>query len=188
MNWRNKKRSDFQVDRKYIAELSTEEAKLYMELAEKQVQDSIDTGSLIADRAASFLALASGIFIALVAFSINRWEAGNRQQVDQLLSASLLGSFVLLIVCILLLLVIFPKNYCICGASPGKFLNDTHFASSFNTDARQKNACINQIENYQNSLVENSERNSERSVIYKIAVAILLISPMLFASYYLFVR
>ena len=164
-----------------------EEAKLYMEVAEKQLQDSVETGQIITERATNMLNLTSGLLIALVAYCIDKWET-NFQQVTPLLKMAFWGCGALALMSGLLVVAILPKEYCVPGWQPKKILESGNFKNNADANDRQKYLCFNLLKTYQNNIDENNGLNKKRWALFKCAMFLILITPICFAAYYLFFR
>jgi hypothetical protein len=186
MLWKKQKSEEFKIPEQYKKPLTLDEAKLYMDFAEKQLNESLDTGKIITERATNFLTLTAGVLIALASWSILRWE--EKQVMDNLLTLSMWGCVALFAASVLLVFAITPRKYCIPGSTPGVIFNETLFNDSFTSEARQKIMAINLIEDYRNGLIENIARNDERWLRFKAAILIIILSPILFASQYLLFR
>ena len=68
------------------------------------------------------------------------------------------------------------------GASAQMIFKDVLFADRFNDDQRYRGACFSLIESYENSIQENNDRNKWRMTFYKVALFIMVIAPLCFAS------
>lgn len=180
------KRDPFRLEEDKIDKIHPEEAKFYLELAEKQLQDSVDTGQIITERATNMLNLTSALLIALVAYSIDRWETNHKW--DLLLTMAVWGNAVLAFASILLIAAILPKDYCIPGWSPLKIFESKSFNEGADDNTRQKNITLNLIMNYEGDIKENNALNSKRWALFNISMFIILLAPIIFAVYYLLLR
>jgi hypothetical protein len=170
---------DFQLNA-----ITHEEALFYLEKVEKQLDDSVDTGKIITERATNMLGLSAGVLIALAAFCIGRWE--EKHQWDNLLRMSAYGCLFFFVISIVLIYIILPTTYCISGLQPETIFKEELWNNNFNSDRRQKNIAINLLENYQKDIWENTAKNKKRGALYKVIIISLIIAPIAFAINYLF--
>ena len=185
MNIIKKKQSRiFVIQSSQLDTMTHEEALFYVEKVEKQLDDTVDTGKIITERATNMLGLSAGILIALAAFCIGRWE--EKHQWDNLLRMSAYSSLFFFVISIVLIYTILPTSYCISGLQPETIFKDALWNNNFNSDRRQKNIAINLLENYQKNIWENTEKNKKRWALYKTTIILLIIAPIAFAVNYLF--
>jgi hypothetical protein len=179
-------RIPYRIDETTINKISADEAKFYLEQAEKQLQDSVDTGQIITERATNMLNLTSALLIALVAYSIDRWETN--KDWDLLLKMAAWGNGILVIASGLLVAAILPKDYCVPGWTPDKILQSRSFKEGADDNTRQKNISLNLIMSYENDIKENRALNKKRWALFNFSMLIILVAPICFASYYLLFR
>jgi hypothetical protein len=182
----NKTRTPYRLTPETIAKLSTDEVQLYLELAEKQLQDSVDTGQIITERSTNLLNLTSALLITLIAYSIGRWETNKTW--DLLLCMSVWGSGVLAITSAVLVCAILPNDYCIPGWTPAKIFNSKSFTEGNDATSRQKTLCTNLLMNYENDIQDNRALNKKRWALFNTAMILIVVAPIIFASYYLLFR
>lgn len=174
----------FSIENAQLDAMTIEEALLYVEKVEKQLDDSVDTGKIITERATNMFSLSAGILIALAAFCISRWEENH--QWDNLIRMSLWGCAFFFAVSIVLLFIIFPTPYCISGLQSEKIFDHTLWNKHYSSDQRQKNIAIILLKNYQKDIWENTAKNKKRWTLYKVSILLLIITPLFFAANYLF--
>lgn len=181
-----KKEYNYEIDPAFREKVKTDEIQFYVELVGKQLDDSIDTGKIITERATNLFNLTAGLLIGLVAYCIQKWEI--TPEFDDLLTMSIWGCGFLFFVSALLLVAILPKFYCIPGASAKKLFDKALFEDKYTDEVRLKGAYISIIESYQKSIMENNDRNGWRMKLYKFALLLTVIVPLCFAYQFLFVR
>ncbi|MCU7548136.1 hypothetical protein OCK74_03380 [Chitinophagaceae bacterium LB-8] len=179
-------RVTYRIEETKIEKTSLDEAKFYLEQAEKQLQDSVDTGQIITERATNMLNLTSALLIALVAYSIDRWETNKYW--DLMLEMAIWGSVVLAIISGLLIAAILPKDYCIPGWTPCKIFESRSFNEGADENLRQKNVILNLIMSYENDIKENRTLNRKRWTLLNFSMLIIVIAPLFFAAHYLLFR
>jgi hypothetical protein len=179
-------RVPYRIDETTIARISTDEAKFYLEQAGKQLEDSVDTGKIITERATNMLNLSAAILIALIAYSIDRWETNQRW--DLLLKMAVWGNLILVFASALLIAAILPKDYCVPGWTPQRILESRSFKERADDSTRQKNVSLNLLMNYENDIKENQVLNKKRWALFNWSMLIILVAPICFASYYLLFR
>jgi hypothetical protein len=183
---RGSERTLFIIEQEKIDKMSPDEAKFYLELVEKQLHDSVDTGQIITERSTNMLNLTSALLIALIAYSIDRWETN--KDWDPLLKMAVWGCVILAVISVLLIAAILPKSYCIAGWTTSKILQSKSFSAGADENQRQKNIALNLLENYEGDIEENNALNKKRWTLFKLSMLMLLIAPICFASYYLLFR
>lgn len=182
----NAERVPYRIDKTIIDKMSLDEAKFYLDQAEKQLQDSVETGQIITERSTNMLNLTSALMIALIAYSIDRWETNNAW--DLLLKMAVWGDVILVIASSLLVAAILPKDYCVPGWTPEKIFSSKSFSQGTDEIKRQKNITLNMIMSYENDIKENRILNKKRWTLFNLSVLIILVAPICFASYYLLFR
>jgi hypothetical protein len=176
----------YEIDIAFKQLITLEEVRALAELAEKQVLDTLETSKIISERSLNFLTLTAGALLALVGFCIQRFET--KGEIDRLLMVGLSGCAFLFVTSLLLVAAVFPKKYAIPGISPEDFFNSTHFDKRRPVLNRKRVMYLNVIQSYQTSMRENENRNKERWAFFKVAVLLLISSPIFFAVYYLLTK
>lgn len=179
-------RIPYRISEQEINKISNDEAKFYLELSEKQLQDSVDTGQIITERATNMLNITSALLIALIAYSIDRWET--KQDWDLLMKLAIWGDAVLVVISGLLITAILPKDYCIPGWTPDKIITSPSYTTGADADTRQKNLTLNLLMSYETDIKQNRLLNRKRWALFNWSLFVMMLAPICFASYYLVFR
>jgi hypothetical protein len=179
-------REPYLIEETVVEKLELEEVKFYLELAEKQLEDSVDTGQIITERSTNMLNLTSALLIALVAYSIDKWE--NNNEWTLLLKMAVWGCGILVLASGLLVAAILPKDYCIPGWTLDKILKSKSFKEGVDADTRQKFLRLNLLRSYESDTKENRSLNNKRWTLFNLSMLIIFLAPICFALFYLFFR
>jgi hypothetical protein len=179
-----KDNKDLWYKQENLERLTETEAKFIFDQAEKLLKETNDSGTLVTARTTSLLTLTSGFLIALIGFSINRWETKNHLW-DILLIIAMSISVYILFCVFILSLNIFGFVYSALGSEPKPFLNDTFFSYP-DTEGKQRiiHYYRNEFIQYQNRIDKNKRLNIKRWRNYKIALIMVLLTPVLIAVSY----
>lgn len=169
--------ANYSIPDEFKLKAQVNELQIYLEAVGKRLDDSVETGQVVTDRATNLLNLSAGLLIALVAYCLQKSEL---KQHDNLFQTSLWACGVLIVITVLLLIAILPRPYCMPGASAQILFTNGLFAEQYSDEIRLKCAYISLIESYENSIIENNSRNRRRMTVYKIALLITILAPVCF--------
>jgi hypothetical protein len=170
------------ITNEQLQRISESEAKFILEHGEKQIRDILDTNKDIVARTITVLTIAVTILIALIGFSINRWE--KRHEWDHLLVSATIGAFYLISITTLILKNLLPKNYYIMGAEPRDFFVDRVFNDA-NKSYRLTAIYVNEINECQKRITADKNNNEIRWKNLKHSLIMLFLVPLVLAATYI---
>ncbi len=143
--------------------------------SEKELKDTIDTGSIITTKTTTLLTVTVGLLAALIGYSINRWATTPKP--DAFMISGGVGCFYLFVLGIVLSFNIIPRVYFALGGDPKIFFNENlfHFDEA---EMRLKMFYINEIESYRRRTNKNLKVNRERQRVYKACYVALVLTPI----------
>lgn len=150
-------REDF-ITQQHVKLLDTAELKFILEHSEKFLKDVLDTGNTIVTRTTTLLTLMMALSIALIGFSITRWQS---DKLDELLFSSAIGSIYALFIIIKVGENFRPIAYKSLGSAPKPFFVEA-VINEENKDDRLKLIYANEIKEYQYRIDSNKATNEKR--------------------------
>src|SRR5580658_6243000 len=177
--------TEWRVSDTFLKKISLEDAKFIFDQAEKQLKEVNATSNIIVTRTTSLISVATAALIALIGYSINRWDT--KSCWDGLLIISLFGSVCLLYQCIHLTLNLRGVDYSEIGAEPASLLIENFYKSSTTDKERVIYFYINEIESYQTKMMLNKRTNENRWKRFHRSLWMLVLTPVLIALVYILI-
>lgn len=165
----------------YKKQVQKDEAKFLFDHAEKQLKETLDASQAIVTRTTTLSTLTVGLMVALVGFSMSRWERIGK--IDVALITAIAGLLYLFILSIFLAYNIKPKTYIATGSRPKNFFTDAIF--QMKDDERLIFYYVNEIESYQARIEKNSEQNEARWNVFNRCLYALVFIPVFLTLVYL---
>jgi hypothetical protein len=176
--------SEWRVSETFIGKITLEDAKFIYDHAEKQLKEVNATSNIIVTRSSSLASVAAAALIALISYSINRWDT--KSCWDGILITSLFASVCLFYQCIILTLNLRGVDYKEIGAEPASLLLESFYASSTD-DERIIFFYINEIESYQTKMTLNKLINEKRWKRFHRSLWTLVFTPVFIALVYILI-
>lgn len=169
----------------YINLITEQEAKFLLEHSEKMLKDTLDTNTLILSRVTNLTTVTSTLMIALFGYSLSRYV--NQVKLDNLLLTAVIGLAYLFFIAILLFKNVRPNAYYSVGSEPMVLFTSNVF-NERNRDYRMIVIYVNEIHEYQNRIAHNKSVNEKRWELYKIALILVVLTPVALTITYLLLR
>jgi hypothetical protein len=174
--------SKWELPQANVEKITIEDAKFCLDQAEKQMKEVADTYLVCVNRAITLATLACGGLVALIGYSINRWDT--KCVFDNLLISSILGCAYLIFQCIILTQSIKAKDYATVGVEPKVILAESFFLDTIEDKKRIIYFYINEIESYQTRLEKNKATNKRSWRKFHLSLWLLLLTPIAIAAIY----
>jgi hypothetical protein len=158
-----------------IIKVTKEELIFIYNHSEKELKDTIDTGSIITTKTTTLLTVTVGLLAALIGYSMNRWAT--TPKFDSFMVSACVGCAYLFVLGIILSFNIIPRVYFALGGDPKVFFNENLFHYE-DVAMRMKMYYINEIESYSRRTNKNIKVNRERQNVYKVCYILLVLTPV----------
>ena len=152
------------------------EAKFVFEQAEKHLKETAEVGNLVVTRATTLITLVSGLLIALIGYSFNRWQTIH--YFDDLLKICAITIGYLFVIIFMLASNILGKDYSVVGSEPKALLIDMFFSGAVSDAKRLIHFYVSETVQYQGRIEKNKQTNKNRWILYNISLIMVITIPI----------
>ena len=165
-----------------IDRVSMEELKLIFNQAEKRLDSTTKEGENIASRTMAVITIMVGLLIALSGYTISIWKGFSALNTKDWVG--IVGCLYLLGLLIYVISNIITHRYSQAGSRPERLVNSTYNDGEIPRTKMLLLLYLNEIESYNNRIVNNAALNRRGWHRYRISVRLLLFFPFLLALLY----
>ena len=165
-----------------IDRISMEELKLIFSQAEKRLDSTTKKGENIASRTMSIITIMVGLLIALSGYTISIWKGFSALTIKDWVA--IVGCLYLLGLLIYVISNIITHRYSQAGSRPERLVNSTYNDDEIPRTKMLLLLYINEIENYNERIANNSTLNRRGWLRCRISIRLLLFFPFVLALLY----
>jgi len=165
-----------------IDRVSMEELKLIFNQAEKRLDSTTKDGETIASRTMSMITLMAGLLIGLSGYTISIWRGFAALTIKDWVA--IVGCLYLLGLLIYVISNVMANRYSLAGSEPEHLVNSTYEDDEIPRNKMLLLLYLNEIENYNDRIANNSALNRRGWRRYRISVKLLLCFPFALALLY----
>jgi hypothetical protein len=164
--------------------LTKDDAVFIFNQAEKLLNDSVETGTIIVDRTNTLLTIIAGVVIGLTGYTID--QVDKKGQFTDLIITTTIGLTYFLLLAFFIIKNLQPHPYKVSGSLPKNLFSDPFFRNVITDDKRIIHFYVSEIENYQFRIEENNKKNSYRWKLYRKTLWAIILSPaVLIVAYFI---
>jgi hypothetical protein len=165
-----------------VDRLSMDELKLIFNQAEKHLDDTVKQGENIASKTMSMITLMAGLLVGLSGYTISIWKGPASLNNKDIVA--IFGCLYILGLLIYVINNIMTYYYWVAGSPPEELVNSTYTDDDISGSKMLLLLYINEIEEYNLRITNNTKLNHRRWRRYRISVCLLLFFPFVLALLY----
>ena len=165
-----------------VDRISMEELKLIFNQAEKRLDETVKQGESIASKTMSIITLMAGMLIALSGYTISIWNGFSALSIKDWVA--IVGCLYLLGLLMYIIRNVVTHRYSLVGSEPEHLVNSTYDDDEIPRSKKLLLLYINEIENYNDRIANNTLLNQHGWRRYRISVRLLLFLPFVLAFLY----